>query len=57
MSVYWIDILQHEIDNKLPYWLHPSQKRPVDRAAIMAKHRAKWLAEQKKKFAQKKADT
>jgi hypothetical protein len=48
-DVEHIDILQMELDQKLPYWLDPSQKNPEKMAAIRDKHRAKWLADQKAK--------
>ena len=48
-GVEHIDILQMELDQKLPYWLDPSQKNPEKADAIRKKHRDKWLAEQAKK--------
>ena len=41
-----IDILQLELDGKLPHWLNPQQKNFEQMEAIRRKHRAKWLAEQ-----------
>lgn len=47
-----IDILQHELDNKLPHWLSPAGKgkpsREPDRATIRAKHREAWAQKQTK---------
>lgn len=48
-DVEYIDILQMELDEKLPYWLDPREKNPDEAEAIRAKNRAKWLAEQNKK--------
>lgn len=44
-----VDILDMEIAGNLPHWLSPSQKNPAAFDAIRAKHRARWLAEQKAK--------
>jgi hypothetical protein len=48
-EVEHIDILQMELDRKLPYWLDWSQTHPEQVDAIRRKNREKWLAEQKKK--------
>ena len=48
-GVEYIDILQMELDQNLPYWLHPSQKNPEKADAIRKKHRDNWLAEQSEK--------
>ena len=49
-----IDILQMELDKKLPHWLDPSQKNPEKFQAIRDRNRARWLAEQEKKRRQKR---
>ena len=36
-----VDILQMELDGKLPHWLSPQGR--LDRAPIRAKHRARYL--------------
>ena len=46
---YEIDILQMELDKKLPHWLDPMQRDPAKAEAIRKKHRDKYLAEQKQK--------
>ena len=48
-EVYEIDILQMELDKKLPHWLDWTQRYPDKADAIRKKHRDKWLAEQKQK--------
>jgi hypothetical protein len=45
-DIEYIDILQMELDQKLPYWLDWSQTHPEEVAAIRKKNRDKWLAEQ-----------
>ena len=50
-----IDILQMELEQKLPHWLDWTQQNPDKVKAIREKNRAKWLAEQKKKNDQKRA--
>jgi len=54
-DTYTIDILQMEIDEKLPHWLSWPQKHPEEAAAIRKKHRDRWLAEQKAKRPKAKA--
>jgi hypothetical protein len=41
-----IDILQMELEQKLPYWLDWSQTHPKEAEEIRKKNRDKWLAEQ-----------
>jgi hypothetical protein len=41
-----INILQMELEQKLPYWLDWSQTHPEEVKAIRKKNRDKWLAEQ-----------
>jgi hypothetical protein len=43
-----VDILQTELEQNLPYWLDPSQKNAERHAEIRAKHRQRWLDEQKR---------
>jgi hypothetical protein len=43
-----IDILQTELEKKLPHWLDPTQRYPEKFDQIRNRNRARWLAEQKK---------
>jgi GNAT superfamily N-acetyltransferase len=50
-----VDILQTELEQNLPYWLDPSQKNAERHAEIRAKHRQRWLDEQKREKGWKRA--
>lgn len=49
-----IDILQMELDKKLPHWLDPYERDPQMVEDIRERNRAKWAAEQKTKGRQKR---
>lgn len=56
MATIKIDLLQMELEQKLPHWLDPQQKNPERFDEIRARNRAKWLAEQKAKRENKSHD-
>ncbi len=48
-KVIEVDILQQELDQKLPHWLSPQEKDKDKLRAKMDQKRANWLAEKKAK--------
>lgn len=49
-----IDILQMELDHKLPHWLDPTQRDPELVEHIRNRNRARWIAAQKARGRQKR---